>query len=229
MKKTLLVAVMMLLGSGSAWASIIGSTNAGDFTDTVDWCQSGFGCTGQQLATPTAWTSAEAATGLIGLNNTGEGFYNLQQDVSWGGNFFPAMGLIYNGAYFGNNPTEIVATTDQGVFGIGAYIQSNYGGAFTATITLFDSNFDVLGSFSANGLSDNTLGSALFIGASDTLKDVYAAQFSLVDINGNEDFAIGTMGLNVPEPSFLLLMISGLLSMAAFARRSNVHQTNEVL
>lgn len=238
MKKTILAAFLMLLGSSSVWASIIGSTNPGDFPDTVNWCQSGFGCAGQPLATPTAWTSAGGETGFIGLNNTGENFYNLQQDVSFYGNFSPSMGLIYNGAYLSNIPTEIVATTDQGVFGIGAYIQATYYGAFTATITLFDSNFDVLGSFSANGNSSGANdGSALFIGAYDNaLSDVYAAQFSVVDAYNNvhgQDFVIGTMGLATtvpaPEPVSLLLMVSGLLTMAVFARRRNVCKTNEVI
>ena len=98
-------------------------------------------------------------------------------------------------------------------------------------MTLFDINFQELGSFSAQGDSESS-GSALFIGAYDTTADVYAIQFSVKDINGADDFGIGTMGLQtsaVPEPGTLLLLGPSALGLAGVIRRRMNRKSQEVL
>jgi PEP-CTERM motif len=220
MKRQLLfLTLCVVLAAGSSWAAVVGSTNPGAFGDPVDWCQ--LGCTGAQLATPQPWMSAGGQTGLVGLVGTGQGFYNLQQGVSWGGNFANGMGLVYNGGLFGNTPTDITLTFDQAESGVGAFIQSDYFGPFLATITLYDVNYQLLGTFSAGGTSDGNVGTALFIGAFDSTDPIWAAQFNVVDLYGNDDFAIGTakLGAAVPEPESLFLIGSALLGLAAFIRR----------
>ena len=209
-----------LLTAGISSASIIGSTNAGDFQDTVNWCQ--FGCIDAQYATPQAWVSTQGATGVIRLVDTQQGMFNLMQSVTWFGNFSNNMGLVYNGASFENTPTDIAATFDQGVYGAGAYIQANYFGAFQATVTLFDINYQPLGAFTTNGVSEPIPGTALFIGGYIGTPDVWAVQFDAAGTSSYEpDFAIGTMGLRttVPEPSSLLLIAPAVLALSAFARR----------
>jgi hypothetical protein len=216
-----------MLGLGAAWANPVqGTTNPKAFTqDSINWCQ--FGCVYQAFGLPQPWVSSGGATGTVGLNNGGalESFYNPQQGTqgnNWRGNFPAGMGLIYNGFVFGSVPgVGIVTTFSSGISGVGAYIQATAFGPFNATITLLDKNNNALGSFTANGLSDNNVGTALFIGASSPTGGVYAALFDVTDVNGTEDFAIGTVNFNstTPEPSSLLLFGSSALGLAGVIRR----------
>jgi hypothetical protein len=222
----------LALGIGNAWAGVIGSTNSAQFSDMVDWCVQYDCTTGQQLATPQPWSSVGVNTGLVGLVNTQQGFFVLQQDTTWNGNFAHNMGLIYNGNAFGNTPADIAATFDQGLYGAGAWIQANYFGPFTASITLFDSSYLPLGTFTTSGTSDNNVGTALFIGGYIYTPDVWAVQFDATGSGGNEpDFAIGTMGLQTtvtPEPTTLLLM-GTLLGLHGIVRRRMARKHKEVL
>ncbi len=221
MKKLLLaVCCVVLLGLGSAWAGVVGTTDPTQFNDSVDWCQ--YGCAGAQLPSPQSFTSAGGNTGTVGLVGTMQGFYNLQQGNGWNGGFPAAMGLVYNGAFFGNTPTGIAATLDNGVAGVGAWLQDNYLlDDYTATIQLFDMNYQSLGSFSVRVAGGSP---AIFIGAFGD-QPVYAAQFDITDsTSGTEDFAMGTLKTassvpTTPEPSSLLMLGSALGLAGMFRRR----------
>jgi hypothetical protein len=168
--------------------------------------------------------SAGGATGQVGLLN-GSGFYHLQQDSTFTGNFPSGMGVIYNGASYGVPASDIEASFSHGVTGAGAYLQTAWLGPFTATITLYDSGHVSLGSYTTSGLS-NIAGTALFIGAYIPTPDVWSVQFHAIGQGPHEpDFAIGTMGIGTsatPEPASLLFMVSGLAGLAAVAwRRRN--------
>jgi hypothetical protein len=234
-KKTFVLCLLCLaLGIGNAWAGVIGSTtNPAQFNDLVDWCVQ-YGCANDytQFPTPQSWTSAGGNTGQVGLVGTMQSFYNLQQGGTWNGNFPSGMGLIYNGASFGNTPADIAATFDQGLYGAGAWIQANYYGPFTASITLFDVNDQSLGTFTTTGTSKYGPGTALFIGGYIYTPDVWAVQFDATGSGGNEpDFAIGTMGLQTtvtPEPTTLLLM-GTLLGLHGMVRRRMARKHKEVL
>lgn len=227
MKACLVVMTLCLvLATGTCWASIAGTTSAGDFQDTVDWCQ--FGCNGVSFPTPQAWTSADGATGLVGLSDTGQSFLNLQEGVSWSGDFQNGMGLIYNAAAFGNTPTGIAITFDEPTYGAGAYIQADYYGSFTATVVLYDIDYQEIGSYTTNGVSAPNPGTALFIGITDSDLEVYAAQFLAYGIGPSEpDFAIGTLGIRtiaggpggIPEPASFLLIGPALLGVGMLKRR----------
>lgn len=227
MRKITLFIFCFVLSLGTVWAGVTGTTNPGTFGDWVDWCQ--YGCAGNQLPTPQTFVSGMGNTGSVGLVGTFEGFYNLQQDASWFGNFTSGMGLIYNGSAFGSIPTSIATTFDSGMYGAGAYIQSNYYGAFTATIELFDANYQSLGVYTAVGVSEYAPGTALFIGAYDMsgLADVYAAQFTAWGTGPAEpDFSIGSLGLgttpytpNTPEPGTLMMLGTSVIGLAGVLRR----------
>ena len=215
-----LVSLCLILATGTAWAGLVGTTNAGIFQDTVDWCQ--FGCAGSSIATPAAWVSLAGATGWVGLVDTGEAFWNLQQGAGWNGNFPSGMGLIYNGVVWGNTPTSIAVVFDQPNYGAGAYIQANWLGSFTATVSLYDSDYLLLGSYSADGTSDHNAGTALFIGMLDTSPEVYAVEFVVSGAGHQPDFAVGTLGIEngaVPEPASFLLVGPALLALGMLKRR----------
>jgi hypothetical protein len=218
----LLFLLCLALGIGNAWAGVTGSTNSSQFSDLVDWCVQ-YGCTNNSapFTTPQSWTSAGGNTGTVGLVG-GQSFYNLQEGVTWGGQFTNGMGLIYNGRLFGNSDADIAVTFNQGLYGAGAYIQSDYYGPFTATIELFDSSDALLGSFTTTGTSGYGPGTALFIGGYTFAPDVYGAEFNVVDQYGIDDVAIGTMGLQTtmvtPEPVTMVLF-SSFLGLAGLARR----------
>jgi len=214
----------------TAWASA-GSTNPNDFQqDTINWCQ--FGCNGAAYLTPQAWISVNALTGLVG-NTNAQNWQNLQQGNGWGGNFPASMGLVYNGvSTLGTGPTSIGIYLDQPVIGIGAYIQADWFGPFTASITLLDSNLLPMFTFNAAGNSNNLTGTGLFIGAYDTSADIWGAIFNTT-ANGfhDQDFAIGTakIGAPIPEPGTLLLVGPSLLGLAGVIRRRLARKSQEVL
>ena len=221
MKKVIFL-ILLSLGA-SAWATT-GSTNPNEFKYPVDWCVN-YGCTSQALGTPQTWFSNTGGkTGMVGLISS-QNMQNLQQDFSWLGNFPAGMGLIYNGvSTLGNTPGPILVSFDQLVDGVGAYIQADWFGSFTATILLYDPSFNLLGSYSAAGTSNGLVGTGLFIGAYDVSADIAYAIFDTT-ANGfhDEDFAIGTLLINhqvIPEPSTLLLLGPSLLGLAGMLRRS---------
>jgi hypothetical protein len=180
------------------------------------------------MATPQPWASGGGTTGLVGLNGLGEDFWVRQQDVNWAGNFATGMGLIFNGAAtgFGNSPASIAVTFDNPIYGVGAFIQADFFGAFTGTMTLYDYLYQPLGTFSANGLSEYNPGTALFLGAySSDL--IYAVEFSAIGVGPTEpDFAIGTM-LTIPEPATFVLMVPALVGLAAWKRRRGIRKSTE--
>lgn len=220
MRKVSFLAVLCLaLGVCSAWASV-GSINPNDFQDPVNWCTN-YGCTSDQFGTPQAWTSDGGRTGMVGLVSS-QNFQNLVQGVSWNGNFAAGMGLIYNGVLtLGNTPGGILLSFDSPVYGAGAYIQEDFFGPFTGTISLYDSGFILLGTYSHDGVSDSNVGTALFLGAFDATPDVSYALFDTQD----DVFAIGTLKIQttgqgaVPEPGTLLLVGPSLLGLAGVLRR----------
>jgi len=255
MKRTLvLLAFCVAIPIGSAWAGIVGTTNAAAFdaTNTIDWCQLG-GCAsdGVTALDPTQlWGSSGTPpnSGFVNVTN-GTSLYNLVSgpDPSPNSappnllisNFDQGMGVVYNGSEFGNNPGPIDLFFNQDQFAVGAYISAAFLGNFTATIEMFDSSLNSLGTYQATGNQDFTPGDALFIGAYSNTP-VRLMTFSATGTGNVEpDFAIGTVRLGlgdlssckpdddfctevedeVPEPASLLLLTPALLGLVAFTRR----------
>jgi len=181
--------------------------------------------------TPQPWISLGGNTGLVG-NTNAQNWQNLQVGNGWAGGFTANMGLVYNGvSTLGNGPTSIGIYLDQPVNAIGAWIDANYIGPFTATLTLLDSNLNPFFTYSVAGVSDFNLGTAPFIGAIDfPQRDIWGAIFdTTADGFHDHDFAIGTMKLNTPEPSTMLLVGPSLIAMGGLLRRRLARKSQEVL
>jgi hypothetical protein len=222
MKKLVLLLLCVLLGAASAWAGVIGTTDPNLFDDSVLWCTN-YACTNPatQYGSPQTWFSGNANTGMVGLVSS-ENMEVLQQGLTWGGNFDPGMGIIYNSVLtLGNNPGGILISLGAPQFGVGAYIQDNWlTYSYTATISLYDAGFNLLGTYSASGDPFQ----AIFIGAYDSIADVSYALFDVSDGVNAEDFAIGTLKLQtgtpqVPEPGTLMLLGPSALGLFGVLRR----------
>ena len=221
MKKLALLVFCLALAVGSGWATSGITTNPAQINQAyIDWCVN-YGCYNDyyQFPTPQAWTSNIGGTGTVGLNGGFQNFYNLQEGVTWSGQFANNEGILYNGRLFGNTDAGFVLTFDSGVYAAGTYIQSDYYGPFTAYVTLFDQNSMTIATFSANGYSTYGPGTALFLGAYNDVP-FWAVQFDVVDQFGLNDIAIGTTWYDTtPEPGTLLLFGSSALGLAGYLRR----------
>ena len=217
--KILVLAAGLLAFAGLSSAAVIGSTDPTQFTNVVDWCQ--LGCPGgTALATPGTFTAVLGDSGFVGLFGTGQPFYIIQQGQNLFGDFPNGMGAVYNGAV----PDDIATQFNQAEQGFGAYIETDLTGAFTATITLYDQNDLVVGSYTTAGVSVGLGNNPLFIGAFDSTADVWAASFQAFDSNQNEDFYIGEAGFyapaaSTPEPGTMLMLAPALLGLAAYGRK----------
>lgn len=104
---------------------------------------------------------------------------------------FPAVG----------NPGPLSITFDKGVQAVGTQLSVDDTSTFTAFISAFDSDNNLLGSFSAPGTSSLSLdNSALFLGVKSDTANIARLVFSTSE--NNRAFAINKLKLaTVPEPS----------------------------
>ena len=185
--------------------------------DNVGW--SAFGPPGTVWSTPQHWTSTYNS-GAIGVAGPPTNFTSMQQSVNWNGNFSPGDWLIWNQDI--NNQTgnagTILVVFDKAVSAGGAQIQADFFGPFIATVCDQANNcFSEAGNSNSNGD-----GSAIFIGIAND-PGITFLTFSVVDVNGNNDEAIGTVsfqnGSTTPEPGTIMLLGTGLLGAIGYGRR----------
>jgi hypothetical protein len=113
---------------------------------------------------------------------------------------------------------RLLFTSGLPVYDAGAAIQADFFGAFVATICAYGNNnsdcWSEAGVSNSNGDS-----SAIVIGVKEPWQ-ITTLDFTVVDINGNNDEAIGSLYLSsVPEPGTIMLLGSGVLGLAGMLRR----------
>jgi hypothetical protein len=136
--------------------------------------------------------------------------------VGWGGNFAPGAELIFSFA-----PMDLVFPNFLSIFQ--TQIQSNYFGAFTATIEALDPANHVLASFDVHGNSTFTAdNSAIVVGLSDDLATMNHIRLIVPPGVTAFGFAINTVdtlnGAPVTLPPAVWLLDSGLLGLVGFRR-----------
>jgi|ERR1019366_3433695 hypothetical protein len=186
---------------------------------TVDWSQ--LGAAGATI--PHIFTAqgndplGDYVTGLFSGGNSNKGIVGVQ-GTNWSGNFNTGDYLVWTNNH---GPLTLGFLSNEYNF-VGAYFQQKTYGAFTAKLELYDGP-TLLGSVTEHGVSNNLHnGSAIFIGALDvTGSNITRVVFSETAGSGTANFAIGDLYYYtpVPEPGTMVLLGSGLIGLAGFARR----------
>ncbi len=100
----------------------------------------------------------------------------------------------------------------------GRILRPNIFGSFTLQLQAYNGG-TLLGTVTESGVSTSTSGTALSIGALDKTGTEHHEGGVHGTAAPTTDFAIGTMYLGTPEPRTLVLLGSGPLGLAGFARR----------
>ncbi len=154
----LVIVVMGLFLSSiaSAGIDVVLSPSVLNGNGTVDWSALGPAMT--WLRPP----QTVAVTGISGLSltatmpeNYGE-FVRQDPGNKWN-NYFPAGSkMLWNGAGSTEIPTPVDLILSRPVYGIGMRIGNNWGGTFTATISAYDANDVLLGTWSTGGTASSS-------------------------------------------------------------------------
>jgi hypothetical protein len=208
-----LVFAVLLLGSVAIRAdSVVTIQPAG--TDSVSWVQLGPSFTNIPQAFNFTTGSGVNVNGSI---ENGGGQIRQQWD-GWAGNFATGTQVLWNEGH-----GILTLNFAQGYDQVGAQIQADIFGTFVAQIC------DAYGCVTENGVSTSSNdNSAIYLGITGN-RPIDWVTFSLLDTDSN-DFAIGNLTLGggspvaTPEPGSLLLLGTGLASLATVCRRRFVRQ-----
>lgn len=199
-------------------------------TDTIDW-----GTLNLPPLTPISNPFSINSNGGVPVTvseQTPGVFYSDTSAIVWNGNFAPGDALLYSGPQYNSAGGPILIDFGSNlVSGGGTQIEPNaFLVPFTAQITAYDSQMNVLASFTEDGFAaptnDNT---AIFIGIASTAQDIRAISVDVLtpsQFADAHDFAINRFDFRtraVPEPSSCVLL--GLGCLAIFGARSMRRRT----
>ncbi len=216
MRRLTMMALVLMWSVSTAHAAAIQVSSAAALgsNDFIDWGQLA------EFSNPANGTVVTSNNGGTATIATPGEFTARVESSSWFGNFTPGDNLLSTDvSSFTINFTAPVA-------GLGAQIQGDAYGPFTASLQLFDSLLNPI--FFTSGVSSGAQdGSAVFLGALSDAVNVASAVFTLTSSANPAipGFAVNRLLLTdqpfqttVPEPATLALLALGGAA-AAFARR----------
>src|SRR5262245_34543496 len=225
----LVVPVALLFTAAQAQAATIqvGSAGALGANDFFDWGQVRVLDGGGNAVAQASQRNVTRQLARTGSISDGGSFTGLVEGTDWIGNFTVGNNVLYTGDP--NNPfaaaSSFTMNFNTAVAGLGLQITSNFYGAFTASLEVFNGATS-LGVFNVAGVMDgNEDGTAPFLGALSDAVNINKAVFTLTS---NTGAGLGvnrllttdtpTNGNQVPEPATLGLVGLGA-AVAAYRRR----------
>ena len=215
----LLLPVLALTSSGLLADPVTCRTGSGclNGTDYFDWAAN-FGPTFTTVPNgSTASSHSGSESAVVGFaQSVGQ---RRNESNGWWGNFSPDEALLWTE---GDGPLTFLFNNP--LSGLGASIQADYYGGFTALLQVYNSGGTLIDSISENGYSNGSNnGSAIFIGLNND-SGITKAVFSLSSATYGTvgDFAIDQLDVvpaSAPEPTSILLISSALAGLAVFGRK----------
>lgn len=222
MKRTLPVALMALIACHAfAGVNLITSRSSFTATDDLDWSTAG-----GELANVSSGTVVSTTGTPFQVKVTSDaGMTRYDEDSVWLGNFLPGEHLLANiDSNTGAIGSYMEVTGAKTCSDIGAQVQANFYGPFTAYVSAYNGLGQLIFSGSEAGVSNGVVdgsgsanGSAIFIGVHSDAGDIHSLDFSVVDQFGGNEFGMDHVSYRccgaVPEPASMSVLALGALGL----------------
>ena len=179
-----------------------------DVTDEYTWdhllgvSYNAAGATPVLVGPQTVMSNHGVAATVTSGDGPGPGYLEAdkQGPIGWSGNF-PAGTTVLSTE---NQQTDVLMDFSSAVSAVGAQVEANTYGPFTALITAYDASGNVLDVYSENGTSTNDTGgatdgadsgetAAIFIGVQDATADIAAVRFQITSPAGVSGIGLGSV------------------------------------
>ncbi|MBS1709472.1 MAG: PEP-CTERM sorting domain-containing protein [Armatimonadetes bacterium] len=213
MKKILTIASLAFAAT-HAFAAVSLITSRGSYTATDDLDFNG----AELSSVASGHVYSTTGTPFNVKVSSDSSMMRYDQSSVWGGNFTPGDHLLSTYDLFtGGKGSYIEFTGTKTCIDVGAQVQTNQFGSFTAMVEAWDGLDNYLGSVTESGVSaPSGDGSAIFIGVHSSAGDIHKVRFSMLS-NDGAGFAVNHLSYNccapVPEPASMSALGLGALAL----------------